>query len=692
MTHLERFGGLLAVLWIVMFTAACTDLLGTGDTTESDSDDPSTYLLSYVANGADGGTVPVSGQYEHGDTVTVESNTGLLSRDGFGFAGWNTREDASGDQYSPGQTLTMPDHDVTLHARWIENSGIDYNANGGTGSMDAQSVPVGGVAAVADNVFVRERWSFTGWNTGTDGDGAAYQPGDELSYADAGVVLYAQWTVNKDTAFSSVWDTTLTADRTTELNQVALPLESNGTYDFLVDWGDGTQNVLRSHDDSSAVHTYADPGEYEITIWGVLKGFQFGYPGADSLKLLEISEWGPLEFLSGQYILQGAEHLVVTATDPIPLDRMESLGGAFENCSSITTIAGLGAIDTSTVTDLRYTFTRASSFDQDISGWDTSSAQSMSGMFAEATSFNQDIGSWDTSSVWDMSAMFMGATSFNGDIAAWDTSIVTRMTRMFMDASSFNRPLSAWDTSSVPSMRYMFYGATGFNQPIGDWNTSSVTSMGAMFMLASSFDQDIGQWDVSSVTDMRLMFRAAERFNQDINGWDVAEVTDFSSMFTDAWAFNQPLGDWNVSAVTDMGGMFSWAIAFDQDIGGWDTSSVTNMSGMFEYAWAFNQDIGSWDTSQVTNMHSMFYYAELFDRDLGSWDVSNVTNMRYMLSSSDLSTPNYDSILIGWASLPTLQRAVIFSASVQYSASAESSRQKLVDEYGWAINDGGLQP
>ncbi|TKJ19826.1 MAG: hypothetical protein CEE42_15315, partial [Promethearchaeota archaeon Loki_b31] len=42
-----------------------------------------------------------------------------------------------------------------------------------------------------------------------------------------------------DTFFNSVWNTTLTSSSSSSSNQVALPLESTGTYNFTIDWGDG---------------------------------------------------------------------------------------------------------------------------------------------------------------------------------------------------------------------------------------------------------------------------------------------------------------------------------------------------------------------------------------------------------------------------------------------------------------------
>ena len=69
--------------------------------------------------------------------------------------------------------------------------------------------------------------------------------------------------------FQSTWDTT---EAGSSNNQVVLPLQSNGDYDFRIDWGDGTSNrdTITAYDQAEVTHTYDSTGVYEIRIIGGL--------------------------------------------------------------------------------------------------------------------------------------------------------------------------------------------------------------------------------------------------------------------------------------------------------------------------------------------------------------------------------------------------------------------------------------
>ena len=509
-----------------------------------------------------------------------------------------------------------------------------------------------------------------------------------------------QWTITDagNGCFITTWHTD-TAGET-----VSLPLTATGSYDFTVDWGDGStpQHITGA----SASHPSANVGDHELRIWGTLRGWSFR-EGGNPLQITNVSHWGDVNF-GGPGAFENASNLTCTASDAPDLTGVTDLSATFHDAAKFD--CPLNGWVVSDVTDMQYMFAGASAFDQDLSGWNTANLTNANGMFAAADAFNGDISTWDTKNVTSMVAMFREAKAFNRDISAWDTGRVTDFTLMFQFATTFDQDIGGWDTGSATNMTGMFSHTANFNQDLNHWDTSQVTTMEAMFA-ASAFNGQIGTWDTANVTDMTQMFQQAADFNQDISDWDTGRVQRMPAMFAWAEVFNQDLGDWDTSQVTRMDGMFA-NTAFTQDIGAWDTGNVTRMDDMFSRAQDFNQDISGWDVSaveqmewmfdeasrfnqdlrtwnpsHVTTMQNMFYGAEAFDQSLGSWNIGQVTNMAGMLVDSGISTANYDATLAGWAS-QTVQADVPLDASQMYSCPTQAARDSLTSR-GWNITDSG---
>jgi len=212
-----------------------------------------------------------------------------------------------------------------------------------------------------------------------------------------------------------------------------------------------------------------------------------------------------------------------------------------------------------------------------------------------------------------------------------------------------------------------FNGATSFNQPIGMWDVRQVTTMANMFQLAASFNQSLTAWNTTNLKNTNTMFAFATNFNGNISGWDTHNVTDMSYMFDVATHFNQ-------------------------DISLWNTSKVTNMANMFALDNDFNQPLSLWDTSKVASMTYMFYNTS-FNQNISAWNVSSVTTMANMFDNVALSTPNYNSLLLGW-STRLEKNAVPFSAgNSKYTncsgVGGVTGRNILTGTYNWAITDAG---
>ena len=226
---------------------------------------------------------------------------------------------------------------------------------------------------------------------------------------------------------------------------------------------------------------------------------------------------------------------------------------------------------------------------------------------------------------------------------------------------------------------------------VDDWGDAVWRSFASAFLDCTELDnsvESLGEPDFLTAVangdetkiNMSLGFEDSN-FNQPINHWDVSQVDDMGSLFHVSFtqtfdsSFNQPLDNWDVSSVRIFQLMFA--------------SEGTNSDAIF------NQDINSWDLSSATNMNFMFAVVSgtnHFDQKLDAWQVPNLDRANGMFLNTSLSTENYDALLMN-LSEQTLQNGVLFGGGdSQFSSSAQSARDKLANDFGWLINDGGLTP
>ena len=125
--------------------------------------------------------------YQEGTLVSFTNPSRVT---GYTFAGWIP------SQITPDMTGAQ-----TVNASWTANSySISYNANGGSGTMDATLATYDAEAIVSDNGFTYAGHVFKGWATEADGEVvySAGQPVTNLTAQSSGVVtLYAVWDLEK---------------------------------------------------------------------------------------------------------------------------------------------------------------------------------------------------------------------------------------------------------------------------------------------------------------------------------------------------------------------------------------------------------------------------------------------------------------------------------------------------------------
>lgn len=518
--------------------------------------------------------------------------------------------------------------------------------------------------------------------------------------------------------FQSTWKTDNAG--TSASNQIELPLLSGGTYNFWIDWGDGSTTNVTSY--SQRTHTYASAGTYTVRATGTITGWGFQNSG-DKLKILTISSWGRLKNLNQGFY--GCSNLTLSGiTDVLDLTGTTSLGAMFSGCSKITTVGRMNEWDTSLVTNMSNMFVACVLFNQPLNNWNTGNVTTFQSMFSSCSSFNQCIGSWNVTKCTTFEGMFNACTNFNnGDNSVplnnWvlnTTAASVSLNYIFLSCIKFNRYIGDWNTSKVTIMASVFSNCTIFNNGYASgianqlpWNTSSCITMSGMFQSASSFNSNLGNgttpWDVSKVTTFASMFYGASNFNNGddtapINNWSINTVSSVSmdSMFRTAQGFNRLIDNWNMTKVISMNSMFR-SSSFNQPLSNWEridstVGNVTDMGDMFASNTIFNQEIGNWNTSSVTTMLEMFFQALAFNRNIGSWNVSkvtNFTNFMYLKTSSNFSSTNLDAIYNGWIVNGVKPNINISFGTAKYTSAGATGRAILTSSpNNWTITDGGL--
>ncbi|MCB9090913.1 MAG: BspA family leucine-rich repeat surface protein, partial [Halobacteriovoraceae bacterium] len=456
-------------------------------------------------------------------------------------------------------------------------------------------------------------------------------------------------------AFISTWQTTSPSE------SITLPLRSGYSYNFTVDWGDGsTTSVVTSDTDPDITHIYASAGTYTVTINGLVESWFFNNSG-DKDKILTVPQLGNVGWVM--------------------------MTKAFNGCSNLTTVTGG---DTSLITSMYGMFEDAPNAVPDTSGWDTSSLVTANNMFLGATSANPDTSGWDTSNVTSMAFMFYNASNANPDVSGWNTASVSSMERMFYGASSATPVTSTsgniWNTSNVSNMRYMFGSATNANPDTSGWDTSSVTLMDGMFRSAGSANPNVSGWNVTNVTNMAKMFESATSATPNTSSWNTGNVTNMESMFSNATSANPDVSGWDVTSVTNMNYMFKDSNA-TPNTSSWVTTSLNSMVGIFWNASNANPDVDSWNVSNVTSMNAAFLNASSANPDMSSWNVGNVTSMANMLSGSGTSVVNYSNFLIAAEASSSQSSVALDATGICYNTSAISARGDLTGTHSWTIND-----
>lgn len=155
-----------------------------------------TYNVTFDLCSGAGGDGNVQATYDSAlPTITVPA------RVGYQFAGYYDQAEGGTKYYNADGSSAINWNkagDTTLYAQWTANSyQVIFNANGGSGSMDAEEFAYGEEKPLSTNGFTKTGYAFVGWTTGEIAGDVIYTDGasvSNLTTEQGGIVnLYAVW-------------------------------------------------------------------------------------------------------------------------------------------------------------------------------------------------------------------------------------------------------------------------------------------------------------------------------------------------------------------------------------------------------------------------------------------------------------------------------------------------------------------
>ena len=242
-----------------------------------------------------------------------------------------------------------------------------------------------------------------------------------------------------------------------------LPLINGGTYNFTVNWGDGTANSTITAYNVGNIHSYAIPGTYTISMWGTCTQFAFNNAG-DKLLINKLLDFIDMGFTVLNFY--GCSNLTTIASSMKKLKSLTTAVNMFYGCTSLTLIpSGIfeGCI---AITTFVYTFrscTSLTSIPADLFRYNTV-VTNFQGTFrncAGLTSIPTDLFRYNTIAT-TFSYIFLDCislTSIPTDLFRYNT-VVTNFQGIFQGCTSLTSiptDLFRYNTI-VTNFSYTFYG------------------------------------------------------------------------------------------------------------------------------------------------------------------------------------------------------------------------------------------
>jgi len=452
--------------------------------------------------------------------------------------------------------------------------------------------------------------------------------------------------------------------------------DSSYTYDYTVDWGDGT---ITNHT-GDASHTYSSEDVYEVKITGKCPWIKQWTTSTGVNYVIDILQWGNLEFKSLKQTFKYCNSLAnpdgTSSTPGIPITATDTPNFASDfafdgltEWAAFTQITSIPNINTwqlpDTLTSLEGCFNNMKWWNDSVADWDVSNIGNYKKMFYFCRSW---INGGDDLSSWKPGKDYTGDLNFEDmfyycdiieDMELWQQDLYLlginfiNTKQMFYACEKWKLALQGWDNTSVKinQIEGMFSRVGGYykgsnNRPFTD----------------EGLKTDFFGWDFNTnKTSLRYLFSEAAfdaTFNANIDGHTATNITNFDGMFSFCFLSSPSNADnWilgsspNITMRNTFQGRaynansrrgLDWKGTYGavQSLNGWDVSNVIDFDGCFNAA-QFNTGpddckpiIGTWtlctDPTVNVSLKRMFRDSKFNDtlvNDAVKWNTSRVNSM-----------------------------------------------------------------
>ena len=234
-----------------------------------------TYTVVFNANGGTGTMANQTFTYDVAQALTANAFT----RASYTFLGWSTSSTATTATYTNSQSVSnltaTNGGTVTLYAVWqaaaVTTYTVTFNANGGTGTMAAQTFTSGVAQALTANAFTKTGYTFLGWSTSSTATTATYTDKQSITIT-ANTTLYAVWKANTYTVTFNANGGTGTMANQSFTYDIAQALTANAftraSYTFL-GWSTSSTATTATYTNSQSVSNLTATNGATVTLYAV---------------------------------------------------------------------------------------------------------------------------------------------------------------------------------------------------------------------------------------------------------------------------------------------------------------------------------------------------------------------------------------------------------------------------------------